>query len=95
MPSFNASNFDLGTDFSDKWLKDASYVRLRNFSFGYNFDKKTLEKSFITALKLFVQGENLYTWTKWRGFDPEDNNNIAAFEFPAPRTYTFGLDVTF
>jgi TonB-linked SusC/RagA family outer membrane protein len=95
VPSVNAANFDLGTDFSDKWLKDASYVRLRNFSFGYNFSKKMLEKSFLTSLKIFIQAENLYTWTKWRGFDPDfgDTANVGAF--PTPRTVSFGLNVEF
>jgi hypothetical protein len=95
VPSVNAANFDLGTDFSDKWLKDASYVRLRNFSFGYNFDKKTLEKSFITALKLFIQAENLYTWTKWRGFDPDFGATANVGSFPTPRTVSFGVNVEF
>lgn len=95
VPSVNAANFDLGTEFSDKWLKDASYVRLRNFSFGYNFDKKTLEKSFITALKLFIQAENLYTWTKWRGFDPDFGSTANVGSFPTPRTISFGVNVEF
>jgi len=95
VPSVNATNFDLGTDFSDKWLKDASYIRLRNFSFGYNFDKKTLEKSFITALKLFIQAENLYTWTKWRGFDPDFGSISSVGSFPTPRTVSFGVNVEF
>ena len=95
VPSVNAANFDLGTDFSDKWLKDASYVRLRNFSFGYNFDKKTLEKSFITALKLFIQAENLYTWTKWRGFDPDFGATANVGSFTTPRTVSFGVNVEF
>ena len=95
VPSFNASNFDLGTDFSDKWLKDASYVRLKNVSFGYNFSKKMLEKSFLTSLKLFVQAENLYTWTKWRGFDPDFGTTANVGSFPTPRTVSFGVNVEF
>ena len=42
-----------------------------------------------------MQAQNLATWTNWTGFDPEDNNNIAQYEYPTPRTYTFGLQVTF
>lgn len=93
--SVNAANFDLATDFSDKWLKDASYVRLRNVSFGYNFSKKMLEKSFLTSLKLFVQAENLYTWTKWRGFDPDFGSTANVGSFPTPRTVSFGVNVEF
>jgi hypothetical protein len=40
-------------------------------------------------------GQNLATWTKWSGFDPENNNNIAQFKFPAPRNFSFGVQVKF
>lgn len=95
VPSLNAGNFQQGTDFSDNWLKDASYVRLKNLSFGYNFSKKMLEKSFMTSLKLFVQAENLYTWTKWRGFDPDFGGISNVGSFPTPKTVSFGLNVEF
>jgi hypothetical protein len=95
VPSINAANFDLGSDFSDMWLRDASYVRLKNVSFGYNFSKKMLEKSFMSTLKLFVQAENLYTWTKWRGFDPDFSGSSSVGSFPTPRTVSFGVNVEF
>jgi len=93
--SVNAANFDLATDFSDKWLKDASYVRLKNFSVGYNFSKKMLENSFLSTVKVFMQAENLYTWTKWRGFDPDFGTTANVGSFPTPRTVSFGLNVEF
>ena len=46
-------------------------------------------------VRLYMQGQNLYTWTNWVGFDPEDNDNIAAYEYPTPRTLTFGMNITF
>jgi TonB-linked SusC/RagA family outer membrane protein len=95
VPALNANNFQQGTDFSDNWLKDASYCRLKNVSFGYNFNKKMLEKSFMTSLKLFVQAENLYTWTKWRGFDPDFGGIANVGSFPTPRTISFGVNVEF
>jgi hypothetical protein len=49
----------------------------------------------IRGVRVFVQGENLYTWTKWRGFDPENGNDITRFNYPTPRTYTAGLNVNF
>ena len=54
-----------------------------------------LEKSFISTLKLFVQAENLYTWTKWRGFDPEFGATSSVGSFPTPRTVSFGVNVEF
>jgi len=95
VPALNAANFDLGSDFSDQWLKDASYIRLKNLSFGYNFSKKMLEKSVLSSLKLFVQAENLYTWTKWRGVDPDFGSTSSVGSFPTPKTVSFGLNVEF
>jgi hypothetical protein len=41
------------------------------------------------------RGQNLATFTKWKQFDPEDGNNIAAFEYPANRLFTFGVKLDF
>jgi len=53
--------------------EDRSFVRLQDISLTYNFDKKTLSKmgGFIDQLQIYVSGRNLYTWTKWSGWDPE------------------------
>ena len=95
IPSLDATNFGLASDLSDKWLKDASYIRLRNLNFGYSFDKKMLDKTFMTSLKFFVQAENLYTWTKWRGFDADSGELTNLGKFPAPKTVSFGVNVEF
>jgi len=95
IPSLTASNFTSGGDYSDMWLKDASYLRLKNISIGYNFSAKTLKGTFITGLKVYAQGENLYTWTKWRGFDPESTDDTNLGKFPSPKTISFGLNVQF
>ncbi len=95
IPSMNAANFDAGEDYSDMWLKNADYVRLKNVSLGYTFNDKQLRGSFISSLKIFVQGENLYTWTKWRGFDPDSYEGDNLGRFPSPRTFSFGVNVEF
>jgi hypothetical protein len=95
IPSLDAVNFDLAGDLSDAWIKDASYLRLRNVSLGYSFSKNVLKTSFLTGLKLFVQGENLYTWTKWRGMDADSGEATNLGRFPAPKTISFGVNVEF
>jgi TonB-dependent starch-binding outer membrane protein SusC len=95
IPSLDAVNFDLGSEFSDMWLKNASYVRLKNISFGYDFNKKLLKGTFISSLKVFTQAENLYTWTSWRGFDPDTGELTSLGRFPSPKTISFGLNVQF
>lgn len=79
-------------EFSSKNIEDASFVRFRNLQAGYTFTPNT---KFIRSFRIWGQGQNLYTWTKWRGFDPEESNNIATYEFPNPKTYTIGLDINF
>ena len=79
--------------FSSKDIRDASFVRFRNMMVSYTYTMKN--NKYLRSVRVWGQGENLYTWTKWTGFDPEENNNIATYEFPNPRTFTIGLDVNF
>lgn len=95
VPSLFASNVQMGTDYSDRWLKDASYMRLKNVQLGYNVSRDLLRGTFIRSLKLYVQGENLHTWTKWKGFDPESTDASNLGKFPSPKTYSVGVNVEF
>lgn len=94
VPSLSAAN--LGSDdLSDRFLRDASYIRLRNLQIGYKVPKKFLEKTFISDLTLNIQGENLVNFTKWKGYDPESSRLEDLYQYPTPRIYTFGLDIKF
>ena len=79
--------------FSSRDIQDASFIRFRNLAVGYTFKTNNLKS--IRGFRLWGQAQNLFTWTKWGGFDPEESNNIATYEFPNPRTYTIGLDINF
>ncbi|HMO31599.1 MAG TPA: SusC/RagA family TonB-linked outer membrane protein [Lacibacter sp.] len=82
--------------FSSKDIQDASYLRFRNLLIGYTMPASSLSKTnVIKGLRFYVQAQNLFTFTRWTGFDPEDNNNIAQYEYPLPRTYTFGVNLDF
>ena len=82
--------------FSSKDIQDASYIRLRNVNIGYNFPKEIMTHiRFVQGIQVFAQAQNLYTWTKWKSFDPENNNGEGMFDYPSARTYTFGLNVNF
>ncbi len=94
VPSLSATNLGAG-DLSDRFLRDASFVRLRNVQIGYNVPKKYLGNSFITDLSFTLQGENLYNFTKWQGFDPESDRRADQSQYPTPKLYTFGLQVKF
>lgn len=77
-------------------VEDASYVRFRNLVLAYDFSPRIVNTlRAFSSMRVFAQAQNLYTWTKWTGFDPEDANNLATFEYPAPRIYTVGLNFSF
>lgn len=94
VPSLNAGNLGL-TDESDRFLKDASYIRMRNVQVGYNVPQKFLKGTFMTAVSFSLQGENLVTFSKWKGFDVESSRTNDVYQYPTPRLYTFGVDVKF
>lgn len=86
-----------GTNFSSKIIHDASFLRFRDLTISYSVPKAAIEKlKFISKVNFYVQGTNLFIWTKWRGMDPEAGPvNINLSEYPNPRGITGGLDITF
>lgn len=94
VPALNAANLGAATD-SDRFLVDASYVRLRNVQIGYALPKKFLKNTFIKDLSFTLQGENLFNITRWQGYDPESNRTADVYQYPTPRLFTFGLDLKF
>ena len=81
-------------EFSSKFIEDASFVRLKNVRLGYDIPKDLL-RGVVNGITIFAEGTNLYTWTKWTGFDPDDDNNIAQYEYPTPRIISLGTTITF
>lgn len=84
-------------NFSSLLIHDASFMRLREVTLSYDFQNSLLRNtSFLSKARFFVQGNNLFLWTKWRGRDPEAGAvNINISEFPNPRAVTAGLQLTF
>lgn len=87
-PGSNVGNFA-----SNRFLADKDHVRLRFATFGYNFPKSTLSKTGLSTLRLFVNGENLVTFTKFRGFDAA--SRLTGREYPTPVTYSLGVEIGF
>ncbi len=94
VPALTATNLALD-GLSDRWLRDASYLRLRFASVGYNVPSKFLDKTFLTSLRIYGQAENMLTWSKWRGFDPESNAGSTFGGYPTPKIVSFGFDLEF
>ncbi|WP_353779121.1 SusC/RagA family TonB-linked outer membrane protein [Winogradskyella sp. 3972H.M.0a.05] len=80
----------------DRYLEDASYLRLRNVRVGYTLPQKIMEKLPISSLRFFVQGENLVTFTSFRGWDAENGfRTTNRGQFPTPKILTFGTTINF
>jgi TonB-linked SusC/RagA family outer membrane protein len=88
---------------SSRFVEDGSYVRIKNAVLGYNIPPRLSSRVGVATMRLYVQGQNLKTWTEYSGFDPEVNFNGAAsitrgidfYTLPQARTYTIGLNLGF
>lgn len=88
---------------SDAFVEDGSYIRLQNISLSYTLPRTWLKNTFLHNVKVYCNLQNVYTWTKYDGYDPEVGclwgnalmNGIDYGRYPSPRIYTFGLNVTF
>ena len=84
------------TEFDDRLLEDASFLRLKNLMLSYSFPQEWLRKTrFISGVKIYAQAQNLFTFTKFTGLDPEGSSNMYQAQYPMARQFTFGLDLTF
>lgn len=82
--------------FDTHLLEDASFLRLKNVTLSYTFNQNLLAKSkFFTNARVYVQGQNLFTWTKFSGLDPENTSNVYKAQYPASRQFTLGMEVSF
>jgi hypothetical protein len=80
---------------SSFWLKDASYLRLKNLQLGYRLPTTIIQKVGMKNLRLFVNGQNLFTLDKfWKGYDVETPVGIGN-AYPQVKVYSFGVDVNF
>lgn len=88
---------------SDRFIEDASYIRLQNISLGYTFPKAWVRKCFLENARVYMNIQNLHTWTEYKGLDPEVGamygdalmTGLDYGRYPTPRIYTFGLNVSF
>lgn len=81
---------------SDWYLEDGSYLRLKNLTLGYNVPKQVVEKLGVSKARLFFTGQNLLTFTKYEGFDPEVGNyGMDIMKYPQARTVMFGANINF
>lgn len=87
--------------FSDFYVEDGSFLRLQSMQIGYSVGDKTLEKIEFDSVRFYLSGTNLFTLTKYRGFDPTTSNGapigggIDQGFYPNPRTFLLGMNLKF
>jgi TonB-linked SusC/RagA family outer membrane protein len=98
-----------GNKTTSRYLSDASYIRIRSLNFGYNLPKALTTRMKMSSVRLYAGVQNLYTFTNYKGWDPEVNytgagrstqntNIIQGYDFytaPQARTYTVGINLSF
>ena len=84
------------TEFDSRLLEDASFLRLKNVMLSYSLPSEWLQRqNVVRGARVYVQAQNLLTFTHFSGLDPEGTTNVYAAQYPMARQYTFGLDLTF
>lgn len=90
---------------SSRYVEDGSYLRIKNITLGYTFPKKWMDKARIENLRIYCNIQNLYTFTRYSGYDPEIGAStqdatgltygVDNGRYPSPTTYSIGLNITF
>jgi len=103
VPRLNAADLNKNTEnFSDLYVEDGSYLRLKNLQFGYTLPTSLTKKIGVKNFRIYSTFDNLLTLTKYSGLDPELFGlygnpfyyGIDMVNYPQPRTYSLGINVT-
>ena len=88
--------YDVVAKLDDRFLENTSFLRLKNLTLAYSLPQSLLRKAnFFSAARVYLQGQNLLTWTGFTGLDPEVASNIYRAQYPASRQFTLGVEVSF
>jgi hypothetical protein len=92
MPALYNDNYAQNTVSSTWWLRDASYLRLKNLQFGYNLSKELAQKVKLQKLRVYFSGDNLLTFTNYySGGDPERVDEGRFAIYPQAQVFSFGI----
>ncbi len=86
--------------FSDAYIEDGSFLRIRNLQIGYSIPNSIVSNWGISKIRLYLSGQNLFTFTKYSGYDPEVGslgllgNGVDQGRYPVARSYMIGVNVT-
>ncbi|MFN5422050.1 MAG: SusC/RagA family TonB-linked outer membrane protein, partial [bacterium] len=103
IPRMTTKRNNLNHRTSDLFIEDGSFLRLKNLSLGYTLNESVAKRIGVNRIKVYVTGQNVLTFTKYSGLDPElgyanDGNRqlgVDYAQYPQSRSWIFGLNVTF
>jgi hypothetical protein len=96
------NSYPNGVDPSSRYLYSGSYLRVKQLTLGYNLPKTILNKVKIERAKVYVRGQNLFTFTDYKGWDPEVNSDyqdsninqgVDFYAVPQLKTIVFGINI--
>ena len=94
-PRLRVTNMGNTNTLSSWWLRDGSFLRLKNVELGYMFDTDRISRGYMKAARLYVMGQNVALWDKVKLYDPELGNTAGGTRYPLSSTWTAGLEITF
>ena len=85
---------NLNQSVSSFWMKDASYIRLKNVELAYNVPVENFNTKILSGMRIYLNANNIYTWSKIENFDPE-NASGRGWDYPQLRIWNFGVNFNF
>jgi TonB-dependent starch-binding outer membrane protein SusC len=85
-------------DYTDRWLEDGSYVRLKTLQIGFTLPESFAKKLIINRCRFYIAADNIATWTKYKGYQPDNgggNIGIANGNYPMAKSYHAGIQLIF
>lgn len=80
---------------SDRFLENGSYFRLKNIQLGYTLPQSVLDKLKLSNWRFYIQCGNVFTITRYKGFDPEVDGGVDYGNYPQARSFIFGMNITY
>ncbi|HCM22321.1 MAG TPA: TonB-dependent receptor, partial [Porphyromonadaceae bacterium] len=103
LPRVNQNDKNENDRFSDRYIEDGSYLRLKTLQLGYTLPPHLSRKIHLSKARIYVSADNLLTFTKYSGYNPEMgdlwssplNAGVDMASYPTPRVFTVGLNLSF
>lgn len=93
-PRLRVSEMSNTNTASTWWVRDGSFIRLKNVEAGYNFNTKLIQRAKMRNARIYIMGNNVALWDHVGVYDPELGNSAGGTRYPIPSTWTAGIEIT-